>query len=368
VETRFDSFAFIILAGAAQAALVSLALAGQTPQRARQSSAAGKRMLCGLAACLVIVQVGSALLHTRLVLDAPHLAQLHVPFQFLLAPFVLFYARAMAGPAPLANRWTWLHFLPAAIVFLLLIPFYVLGTAPKLAYLRAALDDYPPEWRVRQAALLVQTGIYMAAAVRLIRGALLRTGKPRRPEERMRLGWLAVFAFSMALTWVAAVARYVTDYSVRTIYVVPSAISAFIFALAYVGLRNPRTLSEMPPAAGPSGELLAALRRVMERERLYLDPGLSLNSLAARLDTNAHRLSQAINDGARQSFTDFVNAYRTAEAQRRLADPCSMHLTIEAIGAECGFGSKTAFYQAFRKATGQTPFQARKLPPTGVDS
>lgn len=117
----------------------------------------------------------------------------------------------------------------------------------------------------------------------------------------------------------------------------------FVFALAYVGLRNPRALAEPPPAAGDAHALLSALRRVMEEERLYLDAGLSLNTLARRLDTNARRLSEAINDGAQTNFTDFVNTYRVAEAQRRLADPRAIHLTIEAIGAECGFGSKTDF-------------------------
>ena len=44
-----------------------------------------------------------------------------------------------------------------------------------------------------------------------------------------------------------------------------------------------------------------------------------------------------------------------AEARRRLSDPASRHLTVEAIAAEVGFNSRASFYRVFKKATGRTP-------------
>jgi AraC-like DNA-binding protein len=38
-----------------------------------------------------------------------------------------------------------------------------------------------------------------------------------------------------------------------------------------------------------------------------------------------------------------------------LSEGFKQKLTLEAIGLECGFGSRTNFYNAFKKVTGKTP-------------
>ena len=55
------------------------------------------------------------------------------------------------------------------------------------------------------------------------------------------------------------------------------------------------------------------------------------------------------------NFVSFVNSYRIAEAKKLLLDPNKYNLTIEAIGNESGFKSKSAFNGAFKKITGMTP-------------
>jgi len=42
-------------------------------------------------------------------------------------------------------------------------------------------------------------------------------------------------------------------------------------------------------------------------------------------------------------------------AQERLLDDEFKHLTVEAVGQSVGFKSKSAFYNAFKKYTGQSP-------------
>jgi len=48
-----------------------------------------------------------------------------------------------------------------------------------------------------------------------------------------------------------------------------------------------------------------------------------------------------------------VNLFRIEAAKKLLQ--ANSKLTIEAIGQECGFKSKSSFYSAFKKRTGTTP-------------
>ena len=100
--------------------------------------------------------------------------------------------------------------------------------------------------------------------------------------------------------------------------------------------------------------------QVMSTEKLYLNPEFRLNELANRMGHSVHHISQVINQEKGVSFSDFLNALRIEEAQKLLRSDKAAQLTILAIAHEAGFNSKTAFYNAFKKFTGQTPSQFLK--------
>jgi AraC-like DNA-binding protein len=99
--------------------------------------------------------------------------------------------------------------------------------------------------------------------------------------------------------------------------------------------------------------MLNRLERVMTEKSVFKNPNLKLNDLAHEINVSTHQLSQLLNDSLGKSFTLYVNEYRIQEA-------CSMlstveNLTIEAIGEEVGFNSKSTFFSAFKKLKGMTP-------------
>jgi len=97
------------------------------------------------------------------------------------------------------------------------------------------------------------------------------------------------------------------------------------------------------------------LQKLMEQEKLYLDPELNLSDLARRLGTNASVLSNCINRAFGQNFNDLVNTYRVEAVKKLLADPSVAHLSLLGIGLEAGFNSKATFNRAFKKFTGLSP-------------
>ncbi|QDA58684.1 helix-turn-helix domain-containing protein [Hymenobacter jejuensis] len=99
----------------------------------------------------------------------------------------------------------------------------------------------------------------------------------------------------------------------------------------------------------------AKLTRLMETDRPYLAPELTLSTLAAQLRTNTSLLSRVINSCFGQNFNDYVNTYRVAEAERKLQNPNFRHYTLLAVALESGFNSKSTFNRVFKKLRGATP-------------
>ncbi|MEM6328433.1 MAG: helix-turn-helix transcriptional regulator, partial [Bacteroidota bacterium] len=92
-------------------------------------------------------------------------------------------------------------------------------------------------------------------------------------------------------------------------------------------------------------------------ERVFANPDVTVASLADVLDVAPSRLSQLLNDNMGVSFATLINARRVDEAKRLIET--APHLTMEAVGYEAGFRSKSAFYSAFKRQTGATPASFR---------
>lgn len=120
-------------------------------------------------------------------------------------------------------------------------------------------------------------------------------------------------------------------------------------------LKNKYLSSSLKGSDGDS--MFNALKRMMEEERLYRDPGLSLKTLAVRLNTNTKYLSQVVNVHFGGNLQVFLNHYRVEEAKSRLLDEELSGLTLYGVAMQCGFRNKSTFYKAFRHATGLTPLE-----------
>ncbi len=107
-------------------------------------------------------------------------------------------------------------------------------------------------------------------------------------------------------------------------------------------------------------QLKSRLSGLMERERCYLEPDLTLPQLAEQLDCTVNHLSQVINAGFGMSFYDYVNGYRVRLAEAMLADGDAPSRAILDVALGVGFNSSSTFYSAFKKLTGRTPAQYRR--------
>ena len=90
----------------------------------------------------------------------------------------------------------------------------------------------------------------------------------------------------------------------------------------------------------------------METDKLYLDPNLSLRTLAKHVAVPPNYVSQTLNGHIGETFFDYINRWRIEYAKPLLADSDE---TVLNITYDAGFNSRSSFYKAFKKETGQTP-------------
>ncbi|WP_369013124.1 helix-turn-helix domain-containing protein [Flavobacterium anhuiense] len=95
------------------------------------------------------------------------------------------------------------------------------------------------------------------------------------------------------------------------------------------------------------------LEKVMSEKSLYKNPNLTLQDLSQEINISSHQLSQFLNNNLGKNFTSFVNEFRISEACKIITS--SDKLTLESVGYDVGFNSKSTFFAAFKKHTGTTP-------------
>jgi len=99
------------------------------------------------------------------------------------------------------------------------------------------------------------------------------------------------------------------------------------------------------------------LREAVAANRLYEDAGLTLATLAVRLNLHPHDLSRILNVGLEKNFSDFINEFRVREVARKMRDPANDRLTLMGIAYESGFNSERTFHRVFKEITGKTPLE-----------
>ena len=97
------------------------------------------------------------------------------------------------------------------------------------------------------------------------------------------------------------------------------------------------------------------IHALLANDKPHLLPNLTAEMLADRLGWGPERLTAALRHGGGVNFFDAINAARVREVQRLARNPENARVSLLVLAHQAGFGSKTAFYDAFRRHAGCTP-------------
>ncbi|MBK7594088.1 MAG: AraC family transcriptional regulator [Gemmatimonadetes bacterium] len=377
----------VALIGAAQGVIVAMALATKRPRRTPNLLLAGA--VLAFACHLATIIYYSANLVPRL----PHLFGVTQPVPFLFGPLFYLYAVTASDQGRRLRRSDLWHALPFVAFLAWGLPVYLLPASQKIALFHAVLDGRLPIQAIAAGPLMLVSGvIYTAVTMLALQRHQRVVAENYSTLDRVNLNWLRGLALAYAMIWVSAVALGLAEPAglslpFSTDFLIAVGITLVIVGIGYWGLRQPEIFrfataehaipvgvvapatdaAPAPPRYERSGlapreadELKGRLVALMERERPYRQPELTLGELAERLGTTPHRLSEVLNAQLTLSFYDFINGYRVREVQQRLVGPDGARYTYLALALEAGFASKSTFNAAFKKLTGLTPSEYRR--------
>ncbi len=149
-------------------------------------------------------------------------------------------------------------------------------------------------------------------------------------------------------------------------------IALAIYYRLYINHKNTRlqlaqrTLEKISPQKAQTGnsnqlkssveqELLEKIQKEIFENKAFLEPNITLVSIAERLNTNRSYISKIINTVYKMNFSDYINKLRIEESCDIICSNTDPNFTIDHLYSEVGFVGKSTFYNAFKKYTGVTP-------------
>ncbi|HEX7845125.1 MAG TPA: helix-turn-helix domain-containing protein [Chitinophagaceae bacterium] len=327
-----------------------------------------------------------------------------IPFQFLIGPFLYLYVRSFRGPIHWQKQW--IHFLLFAAVMIVMYVFYY-------PWIKKFPGLKEPSEEILLAPLtliiVILRNLQMLFYYLLARQALSRYQRSIQhlysETSRINLSWVRwlLNGFLFLIITVFVLVYFITTHPENFglfILINTAIITPYIYLVAFKGMGQP-TLWQLQPGKTKekieheiieaemvetnqeqvkqgisikglpetkATEFITAITRLMEQEKIYQEPELTLQMLAEKMGIPAYQASQVINEGMNKSFYDLINGYRVEEAKRLLLDDKNKNYTILSVGFEAGFNSKTTFHTVFKKFTGLTPTEYRERNKSLVDS
>lgn len=294
-----------------------------------------------------------------------------------IGPLIFFYTRSVLDPSFCIGKRERRHFYPVVLdwgskiigwgfiigVLLGLLP---PKDGPAWGYVMDEYDAYVdiPRW--------LSVTVYLVLTKRLLSQSHVKNAAA---GQEPKWQWLQQFVNAFLIfqvIWFIHLVPYVIP-SLRGPlldrfgwYPIYIPIAILIYWLGFKGYLYTRSeavnLAGLPAKATGSDlsaetieQVVAALAKVMEHEKLYLDPDLSVDKLGQHLQLPPKLISAVLNQHVHKNFNGFINEYRVEEVKRRVVDPAHAHLTLTGIAFESGFNSQATFQRTFKQLTGTSP-------------
>jgi AraC-like DNA-binding protein len=308
----------------------------------------------------------------------PHLVGIAAPLPLVYGPLLYLYVLySIKGEQGLKSKDYW-HFAPFFLAFLYMFRFYFFYSAEEKRLVDSGqINDFDTFYIIMIIAYVVTGVVYSIFSYRLLDRHQSLIDNNFSNADGIHLNWLrsiilGVGVFFMSVIFVLGAKNFAgITFPFDPDYIFYSIMVLGILVLGYFGIRHENifvdnvvvTVEEKNKTqyekSGLKTEIATAkyneLLELMAQEKPFLEPKLTLHTLAKSLDISPNHLSQIINQFEEHNFNDFVNTYRVEEFIKRASK--DSHLSFLALALDAGFNSKSTFNAVFKKLKGMTPSQ-----------
>ena len=296
-------------------------------------------------------------------------------FFLLYGPIFYLYAQGVIFRDFKLSSGNLLHLIPYLLLTILLLSLRKLTSVTSEEIIK---NDLPWQFYLLSALMYAHFFVYLGLTYKSLWKYRKIIKNKYSQIDQINLDWLSFSLNTFGLlTFVSLIHNFIALAKNRSVFMV-TLVLLLIFIFYFVnkvilkGLRQPEifagiTQNETSKYLGsnltPSQieEYKKQLLALLRTEKPFLDPQVSIADLSEKLSVSKKHLSQVINQSFNKSFFDFINTYRIQEVQQILKESKDDKLTVLEAMYEAGFNSKSSFNTAFKKETGQTPTEFRKM-------
>ncbi len=318
------------------------------------------------------------IIDTKLILNIPFFVGSGSIAQYIYGPTIYLIIRSLVKPNKKWNPVYFLHFAPFFInvlIFLMdkspekidqhlsMVSQFVIDQEnnPKLKY------GYPITQYSYLKMLLffsIHPIIYLLISARML--TLISLDK--RKGKAFYVPWLRTMIFGfLTIIFLGELAYALVHFFGKYYWFLDSFIiwrPLYVFIILFVALVWPLSYKNLKHIGNSktTNNFIDSLKTYMNEYKPYKNPELSRYDLADSLQVSPSYLTNVLNNELGLNLKEYINNYRIEEVKSLIKKGKLKDLTIEAIGNEAGFSSRSTFFRVFKNTEGITPLSyANKL-------
>lgn len=319
----------------------------------------------------------------------PHLMNTYISFFLLHGPFLYFYSLSLIHEKreilKFKNSVHLIPFLTFNFYLIIAYQFSQISENIRIDYINAG--NLPVLYIIFLILTALSGPLYIVWTILLLQRHDVHILNNYSFTKNINLAWLRRLIIVFGLIWtsliVFAVIHHVMflftrDFCTNGLFL---SLSVFVILTGFYGLKQsviitpefvrqtisrekiPYSTSKLKDEAAK--DYLKKIEEYMNTEKPFLNEKLTLQQLSEEVRIPAHYLSQIINTYYKKNFFDFINDYRIEEVKRKINNPEFKDYSILGIALDSGFNSKTTFNRFFKKITGFSPSEYKKIQTTG---
>ncbi len=315
------------------------------------------------------------------------------PLMFLIGPFLYFYIRGTLKDQYALSKIDALHFIPALIALIGTTPYIFQSFENKLRIADRIIDNVNS---VNQIEVNLFYKIGGSLALRAFFGFvyllyciyLLWQHYPSKKEALqiprkqfwityrwlcILLGSLLTINVSLAITALQPASLIVREnffadgdvfYQITGMGYFVLSISLLLFPEILYGMpkrieqvttKKKKTKSKAVSDEDPFIEVNESIIDYLKSQKPYLNPDFDISDIAFDLKIPQNHVSYCISNIMNTRFTKLKSELRIQHAIELLQDGHNSSITIDGIGIQSGFKTRSYYYEVFKKETGFTP-------------
>ena len=317
------------------------------------------------------------------------------PLFLTVGPILYFYVRGLLRDDYRLSKQDYLHFIPALLLCVNILPHLFSSFDSKLEYAERVLHN--PAEILNNKNLFVPSVvnfmlrpviglIYIFVCIRLI-FLKFKNEKPDDKQSKLIFKWLLFLMFNAFLVYTSFL--IFTIFSFQTLdYKIAEVRGYYLLNITLVGLvlfnvsllffpkilygllqldfvvknvqqeNDPELVKKGVRSFEISAQKLELLHHKIEQycqTKPFLNPDFSLSTMSADTDIPVHHLSYYFNEHLNINFNTWKNDHKINFVIYLIENGNNEMLTLDALAKQAGFGSRTTFFNAFKQKMGLTP-------------